>query len=145
MQSTTPVISLAGILIWIGGSVFLLRPHCRQARTVACEGRRASIILRTRANALSGPTCERPMPYGHRRDFKGELRNIHIHFDMLRRGTLPVLDAPECQVNSRLRDIRFFWHLVSEVFLRLSRHDEQAPVAQPFREGNNPILPFETK
>jgi hypothetical protein len=32
-----------------------------------------------------------------------------------------------------------------EVFLGVSRHDEQAPLGQPFRKGNRTIFSFETK
>ncbi len=48
--------------------------------------------------------------------------------DRLQAGILPVLDSPECQVDPRLVDIRFFWHFMPEVFLGLSRHNKQAAV-----------------
>ena len=56
-----------------------------------------------------------------------------------------MLDVPECQVNSRQGHIRFFRYLMLEVLLRVARHDEQAPVGQPFRKCNRAILLFETK
>ena len=63
----------------------------------------------------------------------------------LQPGILPVLDSPECQVDPRLVNIRFLWNLMPEVFLRFSRHDQQAAVGQPFRKGNPSVLPFETR
>ena len=50
-----------------------------------------------------------------------------------------VFDVAKCQVNPRLGDIRFLWHLMLEVFLGLSRHDEQASVWQPFRKGDRAV------
>ena len=59
--------------------------------------------------------------------------------------TLFVLDVPECEVNPGQGDIRFFCHLMPEIFLGVSCHDEQASVKQRFCKGNRAILRFETK
>jgi hypothetical protein len=56
-----------------------------------------------------------------------------------------VLDVPECQINPWLGNVWLFWDLMLKVLLGFSRHDQQAPVGQPFRKGNSSILPFETK
>ena len=36
---------------------------------------------------------------------------------------LSMLDPPECQVDPRLVNLRFFWYLMPEVSLSLSRHN----------------------
>ena len=45
-----------------------------------------------------------------------------------------VLNAPERQVDARLGDAPFFRHFMLEVHLRVTGHDQQATVGQPFRK-----------
>jgi hypothetical protein len=44
-----------------------------------------------------------------------------------------------------INSVWLFWDLMLRVLLGFSRHDQQAPVGQPFRKGNSSILPFKTK
>jgi hypothetical protein len=56
-----------------------------------------------------------------------------------------MLDVPERQVNAWLSDVWLFWDFVLKLSLGLSRHDQQAPVGQPFCKRNGSILPFQAK
>jgi len=55
-----------------------------------------------------------------------------------------VLNMPECQVNPRLGDIRFFGNLMLEVLLGVPRHDQQASVRQPLCKMIAPFFPLST-
>jgi hypothetical protein len=58
---------------------------------------------------------------------------------------LLMLDVPECEINPWLSNVWLFGDLVLKVFLGFARHNQQAPVGQPFCKGTSSILPFETK
>jgi len=58
---------------------------------------------------------------------------------------LPVLNMPECQVNPRLGDIRFFGNLMFEVALGVTCHDQQASVRQSFLKNDHAAFSLETK